>query len=150
MSSKLLTAFLTTILAIILAPAAFAQATGGLSGTVADPNGAVVQGASVTVKNTATNFTRNTTTNEDGRWSVASLPVGRYSVSYEKEGFKKSVSQDASVEASVTRGLEVALEIGTADVFVDVTSDQSLVQAESPTISRQITGEQLTRTPTSV
>src|SRR5688572_30243219 len=150
MSSKLLTAFLTTILAIILAPAAFAQATGRLSGTVADPNGAVVQGASVTVKNTATNFTRNTTTNEDGRWSVASLPVGRYSVSYEKEGFKKSVSQDASVEASVTRGLEVALEIGTADVFVDVTSDQSLVQAESPTISRQITGEQLTRTPTSV
>ena len=135
---------------VLITVPAHAQATGGLSGTVADPNGAVVQGANVTAKNTATNFMRNTTTNENGRWSLVSLPVGTYSVTYEKEGFKKSVSQDATVEVSVTRSLEVALEIGTADVFVDVTSDQSLVQAESPTISRQITGEQLTRTPTSV
>lgn len=150
MRSNLITGFITAVFAIVLAPAAFAQATGGLAGTVTDQNGAIVQGANVTVKNTATNLTRNVTTNDAGRWMLTLLPVGTYSVTYEKEGFKKSISQETPVEASVTRTLEVALEVGTADVFVDVTTDQPLVQAETATVSRQITGEQLTRTPTSV
>lgn len=141
MKAKFISLFSATLLSLFVTSAALAQATGGMAGTVTDQNGAVVQGASITVKNLATNLTRNTTTKN---------PVGTYSVTYEKEGFKKSVSRDTRVEASVTRSLEVALEVGTADVFVDVTSDQPLVQAESPAISRQITGEQLTRTPTSV
>ncbi len=137
------------IFALLTVPAAFAQATGSLSGTVTDANGALVQGANITVKNTGTNFIRNTTSNDEGRWTVTLLPVGSYSVTYEKEGFKKSISQDTQVEASVTRSLDVALEVGTADVTVDVTSDQPLVQTESAAISRQITGEQITRVPTS-
>lgn len=150
MKAKFISLFSATLLSLFVTSAALAQATGGMAGTVTDQNGAVVQGASITVKNLATNLTRNTTTNSDGRWTLTLIPVGTYSVTYEKEGFKKSVSQDTQVEASVTRSLEVALEVGTADVFVDVTSDQPLVQAESAAISRQITGEQLTRTPTSV
>ena len=137
------------IFALLTVPAAFAQATGSLSGTVTDANGALVQGANITVKNTGTNFTRNTTSNDEGRWTVTLLPVGSYSVTYEKEGFKKSVDQITEVEASVTRSVDVALEVGGADVVVDVTSDQPLVQAESATVSRQITGEQITRVPTS-
>ncbi len=139
----------TLILALLTAPAAFAQATGSLSGTVTDANGALVQGANITVKNTATNFTRNTTSNAEGRWTLALLPVGTYTVTYEKEGFKKSISQSTEVEASVTRSVEVVLEVGAADVFVDVTSDQPFVQAESAAVSRQITGEQITKIPTS-
>ncbi len=150
MRSNLIVWSFTFILAVIFVPAAFGQSTGSLSGTVADVNGALVQGANITVKNTATNFTRNTTSNDEGRWSVTLLPVGTYSVAYEKEGFKRSVSQNTEVEASVTRSIEVSLEVGAADVFVDVTTDQPLVQAESATVSRQITGDQLTRTPTSV
>ncbi len=149
MRSNFIARLLTLIFAVILAPAAFAQATGSLTGTVKDQNEAVVQGTNITVTNTATNFTRNTTTNDEGRWTVTQLPVGTYSVSYEKEGFKKSISQNTQVEASVTRTVDVALEVGAADVFVDITSDQPLVQAESATVSRQITGEQITRVPTS-
>lgn len=150
MKPNLITGFLAAVFSILLAPAVFAQATGGLSGTVKDPNNAIVQGANITVKNIATNLTRNTTTNNEGRWTLSLLPVGTYTVTYEKEGFKKSVSQNTEVEASVTRTLEVALEVGSADVFVDVTSEQPLVQSESATVARQITGDQLTRTPTSV
>lgn len=134
---------------LLLTPTAFAQSTGGLSGTVADANGAIVQGASIAVRNTATNLTRNTTTNEDGRWTIALLPVGTYDVNYEKEGFKKSVSHGVSVEASVQRVVDVMLEVGSTDVFVDVTSDQPLVQSDSATIARQITGEEVTKIPTS-
>ncbi len=140
---------LTLAFALIVAPSVFAQATGSLSGTVSDPNGAVVQGANITVKNVATNLTRNIVTNDEGRWTATLLPVGIYSVTYEKEGFKKSVSQNTEVEASVTRTVDVTLEVGATDIFVDVTSDQPLVQAETAAVSRQITGEEVTRIPTS-
>ena len=149
MKSKILATGLFIFTILLSATAANAQATGGLSGVVADQNGALIQGASVTVKNNATNLTRNAVTNDDGRWTVTLLPVGTYSVSYEKEGFKKSMSAAVDVEASVTRAVDVTLDVGVSDVFVDVTSDQPLVQAESAAVTRQITGEQLTKTPTS-
>ncbi len=149
MKSNLIARFITIVFAMMIVPAAFAQATGGLSGTVADSNKAVIQGANVTVKNLATNFSRNTTTNNEGHWTLALLPVGTYAVSYEKEGFKKAVSDSVNVEASVTRGVDVILEVGSSDVFVNVSGDQPLVQSESATVSRQISGEQLTKMPTS-
>ncbi|MBK8465462.1 MAG: TonB-dependent receptor [Chloracidobacterium sp.] len=126
-----------------------AQVAGGLTGVVKDPNGAVVQGASVIVKNSGTNLTRNAVTNDEGRWTVTNLPSGTYSVSYEKDGFKKAVNASVDVEASVTRSIDVNLDIGVSDVYVDVSADQPLVQTESAAVSRQITGEQLTKLPTS-
>lgn len=149
MKPKFIAKFLTVVLALLFTPAVFAQATGGLGGTVSDPNGALVQGATITVKNTATNLSRTAVTNDGGRWSLTLLPVGSYTISYEKEGFKKSVSHATEVEASVNRIVDARLEVGATDVFVDVTTDQPLVQAESAAVSRQITGEQITRTPTS-
>lgn len=127
----------------------FAQATGSLSGTVRDQNNAVIQGAAVEVKNTATNLTRTTTTNEDGGWSVTLLPVGNYSVTFQKEGFKKTVSENIAVEASVERAVETLLEIGGTDITVTVTSDQPFLQAESAAVTRQISGEEITKIPTS-
>jgi hypothetical protein len=78
-----------------------------LSGTVIDATDALVQGANVTVRNVATNATRTVVTNEEGRWTISVLPVGTYSVTYEKEGFKKSINENVEVEASVPRALEV-------------------------------------------
>lgn len=129
--------------------AANAQTTGSLSGTVLDANAAVVPGVSITITNAATNLSRTAVTNAEGRWSVTALPVGSYAISYQKDGFKKASSSGIEVEASVPRSVDVTLEVGVSDVFVDVTSEQSLVQTESAAISRQITGEQLTKTPTS-
>ena len=134
---------------LLLSPTVLAQATGGLSGTVTDPNGALVPGANIAVKNVATNLTRNTTTNDDGRWTLAVLPVGQYDVSYQKEGFKKSVSHGIDVEAAVSRTVDVVLEIGSTDIYVDVTTDQPLVQSDSAATARQITGDEVTRVPTS-
>ncbi|HEX8368392.1 MAG TPA: carboxypeptidase-like regulatory domain-containing protein [Pyrinomonadaceae bacterium] len=134
---------------LLLTQTAFAQATGSLSGTVKDPNEAVVQGATVTVKNSAANLTRAATTDEEGRWTIQVLPVGNYSVTCEKEGFKKGLRENVGVEASVPRTLEVSLEVGSTGAVVTVTGDQPLVQLETSAVSRQITGEQLTKTPTS-
>ncbi|MEO7658142.1 MAG: carboxypeptidase-like regulatory domain-containing protein [Pyrinomonadaceae bacterium] len=150
MRVKIFALFFVAAVSLTAAVNVSAQTTGALVGTVKDPNGAIIQGAAVMVRNLGTNLTRNIVTNDDGRWTITQLPVGSYSVTYGKDGFKKSVLQSTDVEASVTRGLEVTLEIGSTDVFVNVTTDQPLIQAESATTSRQITGELLTRTPTSV
>ena len=86
MQSNYIAKFLTIVFALALSQSAFAQSTGSLSGTISDPNGAIVQGANVTVKNISTNLTRDAVSNEEGRWTVSLLPVGTYSVTYEKEG----------------------------------------------------------------
>ncbi len=127
----------------------FAQTTGSLSGTVTDQTTAIVQGAAVTVKNNATNLTRTSVTNDEGRWNIQVLPVGIYTVTVEKQDFKKSVNRTVEVEASVPRSVDVQLEVGGADAVVNITTDQPLIQVESAAVSKQITGEQLTKTPTS-
>lgn len=146
---KLNNTIVTILLTLSLSLAAFAQTAGTLTGTLTDQNGAVIPAVSVTVTNTATALTRTVQTNEDGRWTVTNLPIGTYKVTYEKEGFKRSASDGVDVEAAVTRSVEATLEAGFSDVYVDVSADQPLVQAESAAVSRQITGEQLTKTPTS-
>lgn len=149
MRSKFKALLFALLVGLAASSAVFAQATGGLSGIVTDANGAVVPGVNVTIKNSATNLTRHAAANGEGRWSATLLPVGTYTVSFEKDGFKKSQTQNVAVEASVGRVVDVVLEVGSTDVFVDVTSDQPLVQAESAAVARQITGEEVTKIPTS-
>lgn len=149
MLSNLRSILLTMLFALVVVPAAFGQNSGGLAGTVTDPNGAVVQGVNVLVRNAGTNLTRSAVTNEDGRWTLTLLPVGVYTVTYDKDGFKKASTSNVAVDAAVTRTVDTTLEVGVSDVYVDVLSEQPLVQAETAAVSRQITGEQLTKTPTS-
>lgn len=149
MQSKTIFSILFAVVVLAFSQTVFAQSSGSLSGTVTDPNSAVIQGTIVTVKNSATNLTRTTNTNAEGRWTLTNLPVGIYTLNFEKEGFKKAVSENVAVEASVERSVETMLEIGAADVTITITSDQPLVQAESAAVSRQITGEEVTKIPTS-
>src|SRR5690349_4370175 len=68
---------------------AFAQTgTSNITGTVRDTNGAVVPGATVTAKNEATNATQTQSTTDAGLYAFTSLPVGRYTITVEKSGFK--------------------------------------------------------------
>lgn len=149
MQSKFISKIFSVVFVLLFSQAVFAQTAGSLSGTVSDPNGAVVQGAGVIVRNSATNQARTAVTDAEGRWTLTALPVGVYTVTYEKEGFKKIVSENVAVEASVERAVEAVLEVGANDVIVTVTSDQPLVQSESAAVSRQITGEEVTKIPTS-
>lgn len=148
MNSKF-TKVLFLVVSLLITQNLFAQATGSLSGTVTDQNDAVVQGATVIVKNTATNLTRTVTTNEEGRWSVQVLPVGKYTVSYTKDGFKKAATENVEVEASVPRTVDAKLEIGVSETVIITAADSPLVQTESAAVARQITGDQLTKAPTS-
>jgi hypothetical protein len=149
MNSKLISKVLFLAVTLLMTQNLFAQATGSLGGTVTDQNDAVVQGATVIVKNTNTNLSRTVTTDSEGRWSMQVLPVGKYTINYEKDGFKKAATENVEVEASVPRSVDVKLEIGVSETVIITTADQQLVQTESAAVSRQISGEQLTKAPTS-
>ncbi len=93
--------------------------TGSIEGTVLDANGAALPGASVEVKNTATNFTRTLTTDEDGRFVALSLPPGKYTVTVTQQGFATNVVEN--VELTVGRALALPISMKVSSVAGEVT-----------------------------
>src|SRR5947208_82171 len=91
-SFRLKIATLLTLIFVLYLPLAAQDATGKLVGTITDPQGAVIPGAKVTVTNTATGITRESTTGSDGTYLVNAVPIGTYTVTVEKGGFTKSIS----------------------------------------------------------
>src|SRR3954465_13867911 len=81
------------VLTCALAISAFAQSQVGgasLNGTVTDASGAAVPGANVSIKKTATGFSRGTATNDAGLYVFTTLPVGQYDLSIDAKGFKSA------------------------------------------------------------
>src|SRR5256884_7879072 len=78
--------------------AAHAQYRASIQGVVTDPQGAVVSGATLTLKNLQTNQTLTATTDENGIYNFNALPPNQYSLAVEKAGFKKRVLDNRSEE----------------------------------------------------
>ncbi len=85
---------------------------GRISGTVTDRSGAVIPNAMVTVKNTATNLVRSTTTDQSGFYTVTNLPVGTYTVVVEEKGFKKAIQADYALTADARLTVDIILDAG--------------------------------------
>ena len=108
---------------ILLASTSFAQAGGTtVRGTVKDPQGNLVSGATVTLTDPERNFTRTQQTNEDGAYVFTSIPPGTYKLDVSATGFKTASASGlvALVDTSTVR--DVQLEIGAVSETVDVTS----------------------------
>jgi len=119
------------VLALLCGSRAQAQTfRGTVLGTVTDSTGAAIAGATVTVKNTGTGLTRTVTTGEDGSYSVPELPIGNYSVTVERAGFKTAVVTGIVVEVASERRADVILEPGALAQRVEV-SGEELPQVES-------------------
>lgn len=103
---------------------------GMILGTVTDSSGGAVPAATVTVKNTGTGLTRTVATSEDGSYSVPELPIGAYSVTIEKNGFKSVVVTGIQVEVGSERRADVTLQPGAVAQTVEVSGD-TLPQVDS-------------------
>jgi hypothetical protein len=116
---------------------AFGQAqTGTLRGTVTDPNGGVVAGATVTAKNAATGANTPTTTNGEGSFVIPNLVPGKYSVTVEQTGFSKKAITDVTVGLGVVTNLPVTLAVGTPSEVVTVSSTgEELINKDQAQIS---------------
>src|SRR5512145_1158321 len=141
MRESLRTWLCAAALLIGLVPAAAlaqSSATGSLSGTVQDPSGGVLPGATVRVMNPGTGLSQTTVTGTSGEWTIAALPVGRYEVAFELSGFKKLTRSDVQVEAVITRQLRVVLEVGALTEQVTVSADATLVVANTAATYRRL------------
>jgi len=122
---------LTACLLLILAPMAMAQSQ-FISGTVVDQTGAVVAGAQVKVLDQAKNLVvRELTTDSSGRFQALSLQPGKYLITVEMSGFKKSENQvNLDVNTKLDIG-QIKLEIGEVTAEVEVSASTPLVQTSS-------------------
>jgi Carboxypeptidase regulatory-like domain len=126
------------LLTLSLAPAAFAQQpTGGIEGTVTDPQGAVVPNATVTARQVSTNQTRTTTTNDEGRFSFQQLAPDTYEVRATGANFKTSVAKDVVVAVGSTFPLDFQLEVGGAAEEVTVIST---AEAQIDRVDHEVSG----------
>ena len=93
---KMITGLLAVlVIAAVMAPSLMAQSlvSGDLTGTVTDPSGAVLSGATVTLKSDATGATRTTTTNSNGAYRFSLLRPGSYTVSGNRPGLQQGGKQ---------------------------------------------------------
>ncbi len=113
------------------------QQTGTLRGTVTDPNGGVVAGATVTVKNQGSGVASSSfQTNSDGIYVITNLAPAKYTVTIEQTGFKKKSVVDVDVALGAVVDVNVALEVGTPSEIVTVTSTgEELVTKDQAQIS---------------
>lgn len=134
--------------ALFTISAAFAQLQSGrIVGTIYDPNKAAVPGARVTVKDTATNISRQVTTNDAGDYVVTPLNPGVYSVSATAPGFETTVR--SGIELVVGQGgrVDLDLKLGATNTEVEVTAAALLLNTESGTLGQQITNQQIVGLP---
>ncbi len=128
--------------------AAYGQGnTTTLSGVVTDDQGGVVPGADVTAKNNATNATIQGVTDGTGRFTLAGVAPGTYTVTVALMGFKTAVLPDVQVLTGTPASVKVTLKVGTLEETVVVTGQTEIVQATSPTVSSTIAVKQIQQLP---
>jgi hypothetical protein len=117
-----------------------AQSTGAdLTGTVVDPNGAVVNGATVTARNAAAGITRTATTGGDGSYKFISLPPGEYEITAEAANFKKVVISPVRLTVGQSADLTIKLEVGASTAVVNVSGeDVQLIEPTRTTVANTI------------
>lgn len=125
-------AFLLTALILSIGAIATGQGTSSrVIGTVLDQAGAAVPGATVTLTNEATKLSFNTDTSDSGTYAFDSIQVGLYTVTVEKQGFKKFQSADNRVNINQPATIDVTLEVGSISDVVTVQAVAELVQTSS-------------------
>lgn len=144
---------LCAVLGLILCGAgvapAFAQGstTTTITGSVVDPSGGVLPGATVTAKHVATGVVTSAVSNTQGAFTLASLPTGTYEVSISLEGFKTFVATDVVLTSVQGASVRAVLEVGGITEQVTVSSSSEIIQTQSTTISSTITTNQITKLP---
>ncbi|HLH02541.1 MAG TPA: carboxypeptidase-like regulatory domain-containing protein [Bryobacteraceae bacterium] len=120
---------------------------GTITGTVTDPSGATIANASVKAVNTATQQAYSATTTDRGAYFIPYVLPGTYTVTVTAPGFKTQVQNNVVVQASQSRGLNFALQIGTETQTVDVSAAPPLIETANGSGGTVLTQQQLENLP---
>jgi Carboxypeptidase regulatory-like domain/TonB dependent receptor-like, beta-barrel len=128
--------------------AAFGQSDrGSITGTIADPAGAVVASAKIEAKNVATGAVYQVASTDTGNYTLSQLPAGTYEMSVTVTGFKKFIRPNLVVQVAGTLRIDVVLEVGATSESVTVTEATPLLKTESGELSHNVTTERLDNLP---
>ncbi len=120
--------FFAAILFLCLsAGTVWAQVTASITGSVKDATGAIIPGATVTMKSLESGLTRTAETDANGNYNIPSLPVGQYELDAEKAGFKKQVRRGITLVVAQQAVVNLTLEVGNVEQQVTVTAEAPIV-----------------------
>ncbi|HEY0005322.1 MAG TPA: carboxypeptidase regulatory-like domain-containing protein [Pyrinomonadaceae bacterium] len=137
-----------TLLLFAFSPLALAQTSKGtVVGTVLDPNGAAINGATVKLTNVETGVSRDTTTGEEGTYRFEAVDPGTYRIDVNAGGFKATAVQNVRAAGGQTTDYPVALEVGSANEVVQVTSETVILQTQDGTRVNTLDTRQITDLP---
>lgn len=121
--------------------------TGALTGTVTDPSGGVISGATVAADSKATGQERTTATDASGVYKFSLLPPGDYSVKFTASGFKTATIGSVTVNVTETAVLNQKLEVGAQTAEVTVESTIEAVQTQNATVGTLVGSQTVTTLP---
>ena len=124
-----------------------AQFKAGIQGTVTDNSGSIVPDANVTLTNKETNQTQQTKSSGEGFYRFSGLAPGQYTVTVEKENFKKQVVENVTVNAEALQGVDVSLQTGGISETVTVTAENAQLDTEDANIRKTITTQEVLNLP---
>ena len=125
----------------------YASATASISGSVTDPSGAAVVGATVTVTNQDTGIVLTQQSNGQGFYSFQNLPVGKYTVAIEQKGFKVYRETGITLDVNQARVVDALLQVGQGNELVEVSSGALQVDTANTQMGEVIEGKEMTDVP---
>ena len=129
------------------AVSALAVANGSLSGTVSDPSGGVIQGATITLVNVALKSTYTSASNVQGYYSFPTLPVGHYNMTIEAAGFTSQKKTDVKIDTDSAVTVDTILQLGQLSEQVIVQSSDSQIDTVATHLGEIVTGTEMTALP---
>src|SRR6266700_2847382 len=131
--------FLAFVFCFFVSVPAHAQVTGAtLSGTITDASGGVIAGADVSVRNTATGISKDTTTDSAGLYSVPNLIPGPYEVKVTAKGFTTAVQSNLTLAVGQQQSLNIPMKVGETSTTVQVTEAAPQIDLTSSTLTGQV------------
>ncbi len=123
--------------------------TSSVSGNITDAQGSAVAGATVNLNNPDNGFSRTTNTTENGLYTFTSIPPGKYKVTIEKQGFKKSVKADIQAQVDTPATVNISLEVGNVgtEVVTVSTAEDAPINTTNGSIGNTITTKQIIQLP---
>lgn len=125
-----------------------AQFKAGIQGTVTDSSGGLIPEAKITLTNTETGNSQEVISSSEGVYRISGLAPGKYVMTIEKEGHKKSVLENVTIDAESVQGIDVLLEPGEVSASVTITEEVSArLETENANVAKGVTAAEIKRLP---
>jgi hypothetical protein len=138
---------LLLVLALASQPARAQVLFGSVVGSVTDPTGSVVPGATVKITEVNTNDVRMVLTNEAGGYTVSTVPAGTYQIEITREGFRGFLTSNILVNQNNVVRVDAQLQVGAVSETVQVTAEGAVLQTDRADVHAEVSNRELTSLP---